>query len=80
VALVADSGNGISNVLPIGEWLFINPELTVHLHRYPTGEWLAVDALTTLSRGGAGLAESRLHDLDGPVGRAAQALLVARRR
>jgi hypothetical protein len=38
VLAVADSGNGVSAVLPLGEWLFINPELTVHFRREPRGE------------------------------------------
>ena len=33
VLTVADSGNGLSSQLDITEWQFINPELTVHLHR-----------------------------------------------
>ncbi|MFL6138046.1 MAG: thioesterase family protein [Frankiaceae bacterium] len=77
--LIADTGNGISGVLPMGEWWYINPELTVHLHRPAEGEWLAVEARTVITPGGAGLAESRLHDHRGPIGRGAQALLVARR-
>lgn len=31
----ADSGNGISGVLPFGEWSFINADLTVSLFREP---------------------------------------------
>ena len=30
--------NGVSAVLPLDRWLFINPELTVHLRREPRGE------------------------------------------
>ncbi len=37
VLAVADSGNGISGVLDMKEWWFINPELTVHLEREPAG-------------------------------------------
>ena len=36
----ADFGNGISRVLDWNEWLFINTDLTVHLHREPEGEWV----------------------------------------
>jgi hypothetical protein len=78
VLAVADSGNGLSNELPM-TWLFINPELTLHLHREPAGEWVCVDAVTTVSDGGAGLATTALSDLDGPVGVGAQSLLVAPR-
>lgn len=78
VLAVADSGNGLSSELPMS-WLFINPELTVHLHREPVGAWVCVDAVTTVSDGGAGLATTRLSDADGPLGVGAQALLVAPR-
>jgi hypothetical protein len=79
VLIVADSGNGISWELDISQWLFINPELTVHLHREAAGEWICLDAQTAISPGGAGLASSVLSDLDGPVGIGAQSLLITPR-
>jgi Thioesterase-like superfamily len=79
VLAVADSGNGVSAVLPLDRWLFINPELTVHLRREPRGEWICLDAETTITEGGAGLARSTLSDDDGIVAQGAQSLLVARR-
>jgi hypothetical protein len=79
VLAIADSGNGISWELDLSRWHFINPELTVHLHREAAGEWICLDAQSTISPGGAGLATSVLSDLDGPVGVGAQALLVAPR-
>lgn len=80
VLAVADSGNGISGELDLSRWHFINPELTVHLHREAAGEWICLDAVTVISVGGAGLATSVLSDLGGPVGVGAQSLLVAPRR
>jgi len=79
VMAVADSGNGVSGELDLRRWLFINPELTVHLHREPEGEWVCLDATTAISRGGLGLATSVLSDLGGPVGVGAQTLLVTSR-
>jgi hypothetical protein len=76
---VADSGNGLSSTLDWSKWWFINPELTVHLEREAHGEWILVDAATSISEGGAGLALSTLSDADGRVGRGAQTLLVGRR-
>jgi hypothetical protein len=73
---VADSGNGASSQLDLRTWLFINTELTVHLWRPPTGEWIGLDASAVIGPHGVGLATSTLHDADGPVGRGAQALLV----
>jgi hypothetical protein len=80
VLAVADSGSGLSGELDFARWQFINPELTVHLHRVAVGEWTCLDARTTISADGAGLATSVLHDLDGPVGVGAQSLLVTPRR
>jgi hypothetical protein len=76
---IADSGNGISNVLPLTEWLFINPELTVHVAAPPAGEWICLDARTRLDRRGFGLASSRLFDRERLVGRGAQSLYVGPR-
>jgi hypothetical protein len=79
VLVIADSGNGISSELDPRDWWFINPELSVHLHREPVGEWVCLDAQTHVSDGGVGLATSVLSDVDGPIGVGAQSLLVAPR-
>ena len=79
VLAVADSGNGLSSELDLAHWHFINPELTVHVHREAVGEWVCLDAATTISPGGTGLATSVLSDREGPVGVGAQSLLVAPR-
>jgi hypothetical protein len=77
--LVADSGNGLSAMLDVRAFMFINVDLNVMLHRDPEGEWLLMDAVTAIGPGGTGVATSTLSDLAGPVGRGAQALLVAPR-
>jgi hypothetical protein len=77
--VLADSGNGVSSVLPWTEWLFINPELTVHVAAVPEGEWICLDAQTRVDSRGFGLASSRLFDRQRLVGRGAQALFIRRR-
>lgn len=79
VMVVADSGNGVSNVLPLAGWLFINPELTVHIAAEPQGDWICLDARTRLDPKGFGLASSRLFDRHRLVGRGAQSLFVGPR-
>jgi hypothetical protein len=79
LAAAGDFGNGISAVLPWDGHLFINPDLTVYVERPPVGEWICLQAQTRISPEGIGIAESRLFDEQGQVGRATQALLVARR-
>jgi len=79
LAATADFGNGVSAALPFDRFVFINADLTIHLHRQPRGEWIGLDARTLLDDGGTGLAESVLHDVHGPVGRAFQTLVVGPR-
>lgn len=76
-AAAADFGNGISSVLDPARFVYINPDLTVYLHREPAGEWIGLEAATTAQPSGIGLAESALHDVAGPVGRSLQGLLIA---
>ena len=77
--IAADFGNGISSVVSIETHLFINPDLTIYLHRLPEGEWVANEAVTWMEPGGLSVAEATLSDLRGPIGRATQSLYVAAR-
>jgi hypothetical protein len=76
VFVAADSGNGVSSTLDWNRYLFINVDLTVHLHRVPDGEWVCLDSITIPERTGIGLADTALYDRLGPIGRADQTLLV----
>ncbi|HSJ44866.1 MAG TPA: thioesterase family protein [Euzebyales bacterium] len=76
VLVAADSGNGVSAIADPRKLLFINPDLTVHLHRHPTGEWVRLRARTVIDRLGSGLATSDLSDAEGPIGMALQSLFV----
>jgi hypothetical protein len=78
--LAADCANGVGAPLDLREWLFVNTELTVHLHRPPVGEWIGVDATTVVGPTGAGTVSAVLHDEHGHTGRSAQALIVRPRR
>jgi hypothetical protein len=78
ILTLADSGNGISSVLPM-EWFFINPDLTVHLAAEPVGEWICLDARTRVDSAGFGLATSRLFDRERLVARGAQTLYIGPR-
>jgi Thioesterase-like superfamily len=75
--LIADSGNGVSATLDLAEFLFVNVDLTVVAPRDPDGEWLLLDAATTIGEQGTGLAESVVHDQHGPCARAMQTLIVS---
>jgi hypothetical protein len=79
VLVAADSGNGVSASLDFADWVFINTDLTVHVHRHPAGEWVCLDSVTFATGDGVGLSDTALFDERGLIGRAAQTLLVDRR-
>jgi len=78
VCAAADFGNGVSSVLPYQDYVFINPDLTIHLLRPPTEEWVAMRTTSTVSATGTGMAESALYDSAGRLGRSVQSLFVDR--
>lgn len=77
--LVADSGSGVGAALPASEFIFINVDLTVTLPRDPAGEWLLLEAATSIGADGTGLTLTKLSDRLGGFGRGLQTLLVAPR-
>ena len=79
VAAAADFGNGISGAVTWDEHLFINPDLTIYLHRQPAGDWIGLDARTWPTHDGVGIAEAALYDEGGRIGRSVQALLLDHR-
>jgi hypothetical protein len=79
VLACVDSASGVSAALDIADWAFLNTELTVHVLRPAVGEWVCLDAATTLGPGSVAVATSTVHDAHGLVARSAQTLLVVRR-
>jgi len=76
VAVAADSGNGISAILDFENYLFVNSDLTINLLRVPQGEWICIQAQTLLGPASGGVAEARIYDAVGLVGRSTQSLAV----
>jgi hypothetical protein len=79
LAAAADFPNGIATEVPWGEYVFINPDLTLYVFREPVGEWICLDARMIVVDGGAGFSEAVLYDERGRVGRSLQSLYVAPR-
>jgi hypothetical protein len=76
VAVAADSGNGISAILDFRRYIFVNSDLTINLLRKARGEWICIDARTLLGPDGGGLAEARIFDTEGLIGRSTQSLAI----
>jgi hypothetical protein len=54
---------------------FINADMTLHLFRYPEGEWTGFQVAAHDSVGGVAIGSCVLRDLDGPVGRSTVATI-----
>ncbi|MGD2101939.1 MAG: thioesterase family protein [Acidimicrobiia bacterium] len=78
VVSIADFPNGVSRALDFRQWVFMNPDLTIHLSRYPEGEWIALDARSAYGHLGRGVATGTLWDTTGWVGRTTQSLYLDR--
>jgi hypothetical protein len=79
VGAACDFGNGVSSLFDFQNYLFINPDLSVFVQRPAVGEWVCLEARTTLGTPGTGLAQCALWDVTGPLGTSVQNLLVERR-
>ncbi len=76
VAAAVDFANGISHVLPWDSYLFVNPDLTIHLFRPLRGEWVGMASATHHGAQGVGMSDTAVFDVDGRVGRSNQSLLL----
>lgn len=79
LAAAADFPNGIGTELGWNDWVFINPDLTIHINRDPVGDWICLDATMRVVDGGLGQSEAVLYDSAGRVGRSLQTLFIAAR-
>jgi hypothetical protein len=79
VLVAADSGSGVSARIDHRHHTAINFDLTVALHRALEGEWVGLDSVSTYDAAGLGLADTRILDLRGSIGRALQGLVLERR-
>lgn len=74
--VVGDFVNGLSRLADAGRFVFMNADLTIHLHRHPVGEWVGVSAESRWDGSGRGLATGALFDPHGEIGRSTQTLFL----
>lgn len=76
VAATGDFGNGIGAPLAMGPFRYLNPDLTIDLHRLPVDEWVSLEARSVADRCGIGLTTGTLGDRDGALGSCLQSLYI----
>lgn len=79
LATLADMSNGNSQALDPRRFLYVNPDITLYAHRLPVGEWIGMRSAAHQHASGIGLADTRVFDVEGPLGRINQAQLLDRR-
>ena len=79
LAMVVDSSNGAGAALDPDEFMFMNTDTAVHLHRLPEGNDFALRARGSIGSDGIGVTTAELFDRRGFIGTCAQTLLVVRR-
>ncbi len=73
---LADCGNAFSRNAEPTEYTFVNPDLTIVLHREPVGDWLGSSSVSRWEPSGIGMSDSLLFDEHGAGGRALQTLVI----
>jgi hypothetical protein len=79
VLLVADAQNGVCTALPAHEFMFVNADLGVRLHRPFEGEWVGLRSRARADGCGVGMNQGTLFDSQGEVGSVEQSLALAAR-
>lgn len=79
LTMVVDSANGVGATLDPNEFMFMNTDTTVHLHRAPVGPEFCLRARGSIGPDGLGSTTAELFDEQGFIGTSAQTLLVQRR-
>jgi hypothetical protein len=80
LAMVVDSANGIGAALDPQEYMFMNTDTVVHLHRLPEGSDFGLRTRGSIGPDGIGVTTAELFDRRGFIGTSAQTLLVQRQR
>ena len=74
----ADLAAGISAVVDLRKWTFVNPDLTIALWRVPQLPWILLAAETHVGDRGTGVARGLLSDNAGPFGACELSLIFER--
>jgi hypothetical protein len=79
-ATLSDFTNAFANSavrLPTG---MINADITLYLHRYPDGEWIALETQRIAQPSGLAVSTAVMYDQQGPIGTVVEAALANQRR
>ncbi|MFO7779377.1 MAG: thioesterase family protein [Nitriliruptoraceae bacterium] len=76
LAATGDFGNGIGAPLAMGTFRYLNPDLTIDVHRLPVDEWVSLESRSVAQPAGVGLTTGTLGDREGALGTCLQSLFI----
>lgn len=79
LAMVVDSANGVGAALDPEQFVFMNTDTVIHLHRPPLGADFGLRARGSIGPDGIGVTTAEIFDRSGFIGTSAQTLLIERR-
>jgi hypothetical protein len=79
LAAIVDCANGVGAVLDPNQFVFMNTDTVVHLHRLPAGNDFALRSRASVGPDGVGVTTAEVFDRAGFIGTSAQTLLIQRR-
>ena len=72
MATLADMANGNSQFLDPRVHAFVNPDIGLHLHRMPEGQWIGMRSISYPHPTGIGMTDTAVYDESGRIGRIVQ--------
>jgi Thioesterase-like superfamily len=79
LAAVVDCANGVGAILDPSQFVYMNTDTVVHLHRLPAGNDFALRARGSIGPDGVGVTTAEVFDQAGFIGTSAQTLLIQRK-
>lgn len=68
VAAGVDYVSPLANVAALGNYSYINSDLTLYLHRLPVGEWIGYESVAHEASDGIALGHCNIYDTKGRIG------------
>lgn len=76
LATLSDLANGNAQALDPTVHAFINPDISLHVHRLPIGEWIGMRSSSYPHPTGIGMTDTAVYDLEGRIGRIVQSQFI----
>jgi hypothetical protein len=75
-AALSDMLNGVSRTLRTRDWIYVNPDVTMYLHRAPGPGWIGIRGESHPHLTGIGVNHGTMFDAQGPIGAVAMSQLI----